>query len=361
MSLNESISRAEALCPQCAATPNLSPFQPIAVSAVEVCRAAAANLVGSHTARIHNLTAYTLSETERAINGIEMVPLPLSEDTVRILKRIEGKLDEIRRAIEQLPIRSKKGNIAKGYAFNRETSRLEKELKALVDAFLKITYKSQAAEGISSVELANFSIQAASAICEAPVLNFLKPVVGIAGMIAETAQTVKSNRAAAIALAAHSSMVTKSIAEHAATLGQDGCNDEAFMALKSLLLDIHLHLTDLQKPRRRHVRSWITANKERDRIVELNRGLDKALTLFTSTNVLSTHADVREIAALVRESGSVEEIATQVRMNTDQLTVIQADLTAVLVMVAKNEGKKKPNTALVSFSSAVAQLTFFFS
>ncbi|KAF7374560.1 hypothetical protein MSAN_00340600 [Mycena sanguinolenta] len=372
MSLNELASRAEAICVQCATTPGLSLFQPIAASVLEVCRAAA-NLMGNHTTRMKKLAAFVVNETERGINGMAWGTLPLPAETLQILERVEVKLDEIRRTIERLPLASKKGKLPKYFSSARETSRLKKELEALVNELLEDTHKLTAAEssGISPAELANLTIRTAAAICEAPVLNFLKPVVGIAEIISETAQTVKISRAAALELAAHSSMVMRSIAEQATTLGLDGfpADSEVHVALKSVLSDIQHHLADLQKPRRRRDRltSLIMANKKKDHIDEFNQRLDKALALFTSTNVLSTHAEVREIATLVRGNDCVEEIAIQVRMHTNQLTAMQTDL-AVLVTASTsatvqsaNEGEKKPNTtALVPFSTAVAQLTFFF-
>ncbi|KAF7374562.1 hypothetical protein MSAN_00340800 [Mycena sanguinolenta] len=217
------------------------------------------------------------------------------------------------------------GKLFKKIVFALQAHRLQKELKALVEALLKGTDKLPSAEsaGISPMELTNLTIRTAAAIFDAPPLNFLKPVAGIAQIISETAQMVKSNRAAALQLAAHSSMVTNAVAEHAAKLGPAvASNDEALVALQSVLENIHLYLTDLQKPHprlRRRVTSWIMASKEKDHIAEFNQGLDKALALFTSTNVLATRTELREIAT--RGNGFVEEIATQVRMNTDVLTV----------------------------------------
>ncbi|KAF7374553.1 hypothetical protein MSAN_00339900 [Mycena sanguinolenta] len=343
MALLHSTSRAEALRTRCATTPEMNLFQPITASALEVRRAAAANPAGNHTTRMENLAAFVVDQTERAVNGMEMATLPLPEDTVRILERVEAKLDEVRRVIENIAPRSK-GKLVKDFALMREIRRLKAELKSLINALvraffsllhwciallkifslqLKDTHKLPSAEsaGISPMELANLSIRTAAAIFDAPPLNFLKPVAGIAQIISETAQTVKSNHSAALQLAAHSGMVTNAVAEHAAKLGPAvASNDEALVALQSVLENIHLYLTDLQKPRRwRRTTSWLMANKEKDRIAEFNQGLDKALALFTSTNVLATRAELREIAT--RGNGFVEEIATQVRMNTDVLTV----------------------------------------
>ncbi|KAJ6512860.1 hypothetical protein C8R45DRAFT_328620 [Mycena sanguinolenta] len=247
----------------------------------------------------------------------------LSEDTVRILERVEVKLDEMRRAMEQMPPRSK-SKLVTDFAFAREIRRLKGELKALVDALLEGTPKLPATESkrISAIGLANLSIRAASAICDAPVLNFLKPVVGIAEIISETAQTAKSNRSAALQLASHSGMVTKSIVEHAGKLGLDGmtADSEALVALKSVLENIHLYLTDLQKPHRaRCFKSWIMANEERDRIAEFNQGLDKALALLTSANVSTTHTEVREIVTLVRRNGDVVRVSILSRVPSEMM------------------------------------------
>ncbi|KAF7374564.1 hypothetical protein MSAN_00341000 [Mycena sanguinolenta] len=286
MTLDETTSRAEALCAQCATTPGMNAFQPIAASAVEVCCTVAdlvANGNHNHSARMEKLAAFVVNEAERAVNG--MTTALLSPETLQDLTRIEAKLDEMRRVIEHTSPRSKKGKLFKHHTFGREMCRLERELKSLVNALLKDAHKLTAVEssGISPAELANLTIRTASAICEAPVLNFLKPVVGVAETISETAQTVKSNRKAALQLAAHSKLVTRSIAEHAATIGSAAAsNDEALASLNSVLSEIRSYLGYLQKPPRRRDRvvSWIMANKEKDRIQELNRGLDKALALF---------------------------------------------------------------------------------
>ncbi|KAF7374526.1 O-methylsterigmatocystin oxidoreductase [Mycena sanguinolenta] len=360
MTLDETTSRVESLSTQCATKPGMDLFQPITVSAPEVCRAAAApNLIQgnyNHSARMEKLAALVVNETERAVNGLKTA-LPSSE-TLQDLTRIEANLDEMRRVLKHTPPRSKKGKLFKP---RNAPSRAGAQVSC------KCTPESS---GISPAELANLTIRTASAICEAPVLNFLKPVVGIAEIISETAQTVKANRKAAIELATHSGMVTKAIVEHATTLGLAASSPlvddlEALVALKSswVLENIQLYLSDLQQPlpRHRQITSWILANKEKDRIGQFSQGLDKALTLFivlssSTTKVLNTHAEVREIATLVRGNDFVEETVTQVRMNTDVLTAMQTDLATALVTVSAlasvqsaNEGEKKPNTTDKSF------------
>ncbi|KAJ7176261.1 hypothetical protein C8R43DRAFT_1197896 [Mycena crocata] len=66
------------------------------------------------------------------------------------------------------------------------------------------------------VEIASVGIRVAGAICEAPGLNYLKPVVGIVSLICDTAKSVKSNREAATQLARHASDATSCVVDRVA-------------------------------------------------------------------------------------------------------------------------------------------------
>jgi hypothetical protein len=101
--LDESMSTAEDLSTWCSTTPYMNAFQPIAASAVEVCRAAdlvvfsqlrirctTSSLtsdykIGTKKARI--LAAHAVTKTEKAIN--RMAPLPLSPEVVQTLAVLE--------------------------------------------------------------------------------------------------------------------------------------------------------------------------------------------------------------------------------------------------------------------------------
>ncbi|KAJ7764435.1 hypothetical protein B0H14DRAFT_371022 [Mycena olivaceomarginata] len=186
-----------------------------------------------------------------------------------------------------MPKRSEnKVKLLMGHVFDRETQRLKSELKRISKALLKSTVdNSSMVDGISRgeciLELVSLSIDAAGVVCDAPVLNFLKPIVGIAAMICDTAKSVKSNHEAALGLAKHSSVVTKCLVDYAATHDVSAAsNDEALVVLKSALGDIQSYFAALQKPRHR-LASWIIVNHEKDRTVQLNRALDEALALFT--------------------------------------------------------------------------------
>jgi hypothetical protein len=43
----------------------------------------------------------------------------------------------------------------------------------------------------NAVEMLSVSLRASTAICEAPLLNFLKPIIGVAALICETAKVSK--------------------------------------------------------------------------------------------------------------------------------------------------------------------------
>ncbi|KAJ7126077.1 hypothetical protein C8R44DRAFT_119692 [Mycena epipterygia] len=275
-------STAKDLRTLCATTPGMNSYQPVAASAVEVC--AAAKLVKTHKAE--KLAAHVVDRTASLING--MVHVPLSQEIIQSLEIFEQKLDDIRRHIEQMPVRSgKKAKFLLGYKFKREGSRLKAELESHINALLATCGKPPASSGISRsdciLELASLSTRAAGAICEAPVLNFLKPVVGIAALICDTAKSVKSNRDAALDLAKHASAVTKCIVERASS--KDGTSitkdGEALEALKLALEDVQSYYLTFLQNRRRRVTSWILANQDKDRFVGLNAALDKALAMFS--------------------------------------------------------------------------------
>ncbi|KAJ7764436.1 hypothetical protein B0H14DRAFT_2971663, partial [Mycena olivaceomarginata] len=350
--LGESMSTAEGLSTWCSTTPYMNAFQPIAASVVEVCRAAdlvrvlttsyplhpslltSDNKVGTKKARI--LAAHAVTKTEKAIN--RMAPLPLSPEVVQKLAVLERKLDEIRRSIEKMPARSNNGaKRLMSHLFDREYQRLKTELKRSSKALLESTNDTATDGGISHadgiLELASLSIRVATAICEAPALNFLIPAVGIAGVIYDTARSMKSNREAALELAKHSSTVTKCIVDHAARADLSAAsNDEALVALNSALEKIRLYLADLQRPRHR-IAFFIMANQEKDRTMQLNRGLDKVLMLFTSATVLSTRAEVHSYR---------HQITTLVRLDSDMkqtLTIMHAGLADI----TKRENDKPKN------------------
>ncbi|KAF7336841.1 hypothetical protein MVEN_02120200 [Mycena venus] len=329
--LHELAERAEDLRTWCSLTPGMSTFQPITASALDVCRAAA-DLGENREAE--RLVDYVVSETEKLIN--RMAPLPLSPNVRQIVELFKTKLQEIQQIIEQMPRRSKnKAKLIMGHVFNTKARRLKAELKGLSHAFLEdagISFKNtDLSHGECILELATLGVRTASAICDAPGLNFLKPAVGLAGILCETAKSAKSNREAARDLAKHSSAVTKSIVDCASKIDVFFMNNgEAPMALKSALAGVQAYLTVLQKPRRR-MTSWMLANQEKERIAELTRALDKALALFTATNTVNIYAEI--IRANLAPSTEWEKMAENQTitafvpfLTVSQLTVFFLDM-----------------------------------
>ncbi|KAJ7249952.1 hypothetical protein C8J57DRAFT_1723772 [Mycena rebaudengoi] len=139
----------------------------------------------------------------------------------------------------------------------------------------------------NAVEILSVSLRASTVICEAPPHNCLKPIIGIAGLICETAKTAKSNRDTAEELAKHAIDVTSCVVDRALKNGiVQGTNEDAQNILKSALEDVHSHLIFLRK--RRRAMSWMLAAQEKDRFAQLNAGLDRALSFFTLDTVAST-------------------------------------------------------------------------
>ncbi|KAJ7439342.1 hypothetical protein FB451DRAFT_149388 [Mycena latifolia] len=373
--LSHPMAIAEDLRKFCATTPGMNSYQPIATSAVEVCTAAAS----VKARKAGRLAAYSVDRTELLIS--RMVNVPISSDILQSLEIFEQKLGAIRRHIEQMPVRSgKKAMLLVGYKFQRETRRLKAELENHLYALLAMsnTLSPSASRSECVLELVSLTTRAAGAICEAPVLNFLKPLVGIAALICDTAKCVKGNHDAAADLAKHASIVTKCIVDRASAASATG-NEEALEALKLALEDIHLYLTFLGKPRRR-LAPWVFAYKEKDRFIQLKGALDKALAMFSAAKILSTSEDVRAAAGQISVLVSaVERLDSDVNHTLKVSTlpfnlkvdfesdcqIIHADLVtfpAAAVAPRSPGGCARPDSAETASVPLLAssQLTFFF-
>ncbi|KAJ6552122.1 hypothetical protein DFH09DRAFT_1319509 [Mycena vulgaris] len=156
-----------------------------------------------------------------------------------------------------------------------------------------------------------------------PGMNVYQPIAASAvGVCSAAALTVKSNRAAAVELAAHARTVTKCIVDRASAMPAN--NDAAALeALRLTLNEIQSYLILFAKPRRR-LRPWIFANHQKDRFAQLNAALDKALAMFSATKILSTAEDVHATAVDVRAT-TVDVRATTVDVGVLVSTVERLD------------------------------------
>ncbi|KAJ7840759.1 hypothetical protein B0H13DRAFT_2100353 [Mycena leptocephala] len=305
----------------------MSWYQPVAASAVEVCTVA----ISLEKSKTHKLATYIVDQTAFLIS--EMVDVPLCPEMLEALDLFEQKVNAIRRHMEQTRPAGKRFKALLGSKTGREISGLKAELETLLKTLLSLAGKSPAPSAVarneSILELISLSTRVAGAICDVPVLNFLKPMVGIAALICDTAKSVQGNREASLDLAKHASIVTKCVVERASALdgGLTASNVEAVKALELALEDIHSYLIILGK-RSKSIASWILASQDRERIYKLNSALDKALAMFSAANSLSMASEVcsntRKIAILVSAvktlDGNVNRTLTMMHTDLANLT-----------------------------------------
>ncbi|KAJ7256286.1 hypothetical protein C8J57DRAFT_1472997 [Mycena rebaudengoi] len=271
----------------------MSVYQPIAVSALEICVA-----VGSSTdTKLMKLALYAVDETALLLNSSQVGPVP--PEFLALLEAYERILDDIRRHIENAQISTnKRENL---FSRHMSSSRLKNELKNQLKTMLHGGQLAPPTSRENTVEILSVSLRASAVICEAPPLNFLKPIVGLAALICETAKTVKSNRDAAEELAKRAISVTNCVVERASkTEIFLDTNEDALNGLKGALEDVHSYLMFLEK--RRRAMSWLLTTQEKDRVAQLNAGLDRALSLFMTTCVLSSNECLRSSNELVRSN-----------------------------------------------------------
>ncbi|KAJ7512628.1 hypothetical protein B0H11DRAFT_1374 [Mycena galericulata] len=260
----------------------------------------------------------------------------------------------MRRYVENISVQPRKEKrFISALKFKREISRFKADVKGHLRVILAIcddkppALKS-APRSEYIIELVSMSTRAVGAICDVPILNVMKPVVGITSLICDTAKCVQSNREAALDLAVRASAMTRSIVDRVA---MDGAYDpEALEALKLALEEIQSYLTVLKKPRRR-LSSWILANQEKDRFARLDGALDKALALFLATQALRTSGEVR-----VNAHATTALVATVGRLDTT-MTVMQADLGRLSIETPVHHGN---NSFRSLFTPSNVRLTFFF-
>ncbi|KAJ7256308.1 hypothetical protein C8J57DRAFT_1473004 [Mycena rebaudengoi] len=219
---------------------------------------------------------------------------PVPPEFLALLDAYERILDDIRRHIENAQISTnKRGNL---FSRHMSSSRLKNELKNQLKTMLRGGQPAPPTSRENTVEILSVSLRASAAICEAPPLNFLKPIVGLAALICETAKTAKSNRDAAEELAKRAISVTNCVVERASkTEIFLDTNEDALNGPWKTSIPMFLE-------KRRRAMSWMLATQEKDRVAQLNAGLDRALSLFMTTCVLSSNECLRSSNELVRSN-----------------------------------------------------------
>ncbi|KAK7006134.1 hypothetical protein R3P38DRAFT_1701188 [Favolaschia claudopus] len=293
--LDRITTRAAELCIWCSTIPDISQIQQLSEATLEVCKAASS--LGGNS-QVEKLAAFVVENTEKLAS--QTLRQALSPEIAEDLKLYVEKLDDIRRTFKQMALQRK--SPVKWVIFlstilarkNAELQRSKAEMKKILHRVNATIQKPSAAKHLSrsdcALEIVSLGTKTLSAISEAPGLNLLKPALGAVSTICDQAKLVRRNKEAALELARHSSAVIQSLVDHTDAFDVSGpTNTHDFEEVGAVLQDIQTYLTTLSKPRRRLL-IWIMADQEKDRISRLESALDKALALFTSVNVLETHA-----------------------------------------------------------------------
>ncbi|KAJ7899773.1 hypothetical protein B0H13DRAFT_2029438 [Mycena leptocephala] len=358
MTLDDALATAEELRTWCQTEPSMSEYQPSATSALEVCVSATA-----HTGKnVSSLAVHAVKRTAALIQ--DGVGIPLSPERREGLDRFESTLDMIRRHIESLPQSgSKSQRVFSGLRFSRKCAHLKAELdrayKALLEHLKKSPTLSSASRHESMLEIASLSTRFAGIACDVPVLNVLKPVLGMAALMCETAKTVNSNGAAATALAARARDVTNYVLDRAIELHADGQpTQEAFSTLKLTLEDIQAFLKVLQN-RRKRAGSWLLAVKDKERFAELNSALDGALAVFSTNENVGTARLVRSnTQQLIALAVTVDRVEKDLKRN---MTRGHSNITsAVQAPISEAQTHAGRITAFVPISFHQSHVSLFF-
>ncbi|KAJ7822421.1 hypothetical protein B0H13DRAFT_2376684 [Mycena leptocephala] len=323
LKLAEATATAEKLRAWCQNTPNMNVYQPLATSAVELCLAATPNT----RKKASSLAVHAVKRTAVLIkNGADV---PRSHEFLQGLERFETALDMIRRHVESIPEQGTKPRKISFSAltFFRESTRLKAELdrnyKTVLEMSKKPTMPSSTSRNECILEVVTLGARAAGAICDIPGVNLIKPVLGM---------TVLGNRKAALALADHAQNVTHLILNRAAALDGD-------ITLR-MVIPWH-HCVGLQN-RRWRIAAWILAGNDKNRFAELTSALDKALAVFSSSEIMDAKAELRRhnaetftiVGATAHRVNDVERSMTLVRRDLAALTVaVQAEHSTAFVPV----------------------------
>ncbi|KAJ7318939.1 hypothetical protein DFH08DRAFT_970834 [Mycena albidolilacea] len=267
----------------CQITPSMHAYQQIAALAVGICAFATPDT----RKKVSALAVHAAKRTEALITNGAGIPSRLNER--RIWTNSRGMfppiitLELIRRYIESVPKRGNKPSefTLPALTFCPESARLKAQLDRV---YQSLTSKARTrARNEYTLEVATLGTRVAGAVCEIPLpgLSFLKPIVGLAVLICDTAKTMNGNNIAAVALAHHAEEVTHSIVKRVEKEQHGNNNAASVDKLRLTLEEIQAFLERLKS--RRRATAWLMAVKDKDRFSELNSALDRALVVFCST------------------------------------------------------------------------------
>ncbi|KAJ7878732.1 hypothetical protein B0H14DRAFT_2710661 [Mycena olivaceomarginata] len=305
--LAKAFASAQRVRDLCQTTQSIQAYQRISILAVELCASATPDA----RKKVSALAAHAAKKTDALITN--RAGLALSSEGKKALGEFESTLELIRRHIESVPERGNKPSKVKfglsALTFRHESARLKAQLDRV---YQSLTSKARTrARNECILEVATLGTRVAGAVCEIPLpgLSFLKPVVGLAVLICDTAKTMNGNNIAAVALAHHAEEVTHSIVERAEREQHGNNNAASVDKLRLTLEEIQAFLEHLKS--RHRATAWLMAVKDKDRFAELNGALDRALVVFFSSQSIAITASVRgntqELVTLAIAMNHVEE------------------------------------------------------
>ncbi|KAJ7026078.1 hypothetical protein C8F04DRAFT_1400246 [Mycena alexandri] len=297
----EAMNKAKMLRTMCKLTPSKNVYLPFTVILVEICTLAAPEARKAAA----ELVFCAVKKTESLIeNGVDP---QLPPKVLEGLEKFESGLVAIHSHIESIPEASTKAMKFRlsALAFYLKSKHLQAKSSRVHQALVKLSAKPQSSAFRNEwiLEAVSFTTRAAGTLVDIPVLNVLKPVVGMTALICDTAKVVKSNREAAIELAEHAQNVTNSIMERV------NATDEDFLEVLHRTLDKIQKFLDALKRRRGGVVLLALGAKDKDQFATLHLALDRAL------QVLTTSQTTRAVDL--------------VRTNTADLTAVRATVTSV--------------------------------
>ncbi|KAJ6632555.1 hypothetical protein B0H10DRAFT_18622 [Mycena sp. CBHHK59/15] len=139
------------------------------------------------------------------------------------------------------------------------------------------------------IETSVLAARALVAVCDAPVLNTVKPIAGLALLICETVKTAKNNDEAVVDLVNYAVNIAELVVQRAKSYGLDSELGENIQLLEDALHQIYQFLDGRFRKRRfAKLRSLISAPREQESIRDLECHLIKTLHLLnTSTSLLT--------------------------------------------------------------------------
>ncbi|KAK7006141.1 hypothetical protein R3P38DRAFT_1701501 [Favolaschia claudopus] len=297
-------TRAADLCIWCSTISDMSQIQQLSDATLEVCKAATS--LGGNS-QVEKLAAFVVESTEMLAS--QTLHVAMSPGIAQDLQLYVEKLDYIRRTLKHMALQ-RKSTVRRATRTiltrkNPDLRRSKGEMKQILHRLNANIRSSFEPKHISrsdcALEIVSLGTKTLSAISEAPGLNLLKPALGAVSIICDQAKLVRRNKEAALELARHSSAVIQSVVNHAEAFDVSGStNTHAFEEVGAVLQDIQAYLTTLKKTRRR-LSIWIMADQEKDRISQHKSALDRALALFTVSQLLKSALPTAELLSAMSQ------------------------------------------------------------